>query len=216
MLSDVVARYLRHESFEVRVCADGLEGVSEALDWLPDLVVLDVLLPGADGFEVCRRLRESVPIPIVMLTARADEDDRVLGLELGADDYVTKPFSPRELTARIKAVLRRSEAPLAVGAPGSERLLAGELEVDTVAHETRRGGVPVHLTAREFDLLVHFMGHPRRAFRREELLEAVWGWTYGDAATVTVHVRRLRLKLEQDPTAPRHLVTVTGGYRFEP
>jgi two-component system, OmpR family, response regulator ResD len=216
-LSEVVARYLQREGFTVEVRDDGQAGLEHALEWLPDLVVLDVLLPGLDGFEVCRQLRQSAPIPVVMLTARAEEDDRVLGLELGADDYVTKPFSPRELTARIKAVLRRASTPLP-GATSPERgpLRAGSLEVDTVAHETLRAGVPVHLTAREFDLLVHLMDHPRTAFRREELLETVWGWTYGDAATVTVHMRRLRIKLEEDPTEPRHLITVSGGYRFEP
>lgn len=213
-LSDVVARYLRREGFEVETVGDGEQGLARALDWLPDLVVLDIMLPAVDGFEVCRRLRASAPIPVVMLTARTEEDDRVLGLELGADDYVSKPFSPRELTARVNAVLRRSDGPLA-GRP-SGPLTAGDLEVDPVAHEARRSGVPIHLTAKEFDLLVHLMSHPRRAFDRHELLEAVWGWTYGDAATVTVHVRRLRTKVEQDPAEPRHLVTVPGGYRFEP
>jgi DNA-binding response OmpR family regulator len=214
ILAEVVERYLTRAGFVVDVRADGDAGLERALDWLPDLVVLDVLLPGIDGFEVCRRVRASAPIPVVMLTARAEEDDRVLGLELGADDYVTKPFSPRELTARITAVLRRAGG--AVPTPPVGPFRAGDLEVDPVAHETRRGGEPVHLTAKEFDLLVHLMSHPRRAFRREELLESVWGWTYGDSATVTVHVRRLRVKLETDPTRPRHLVTVTGGYRFEP
>jgi two-component system, OmpR family, response regulator ResD len=218
MLSEVVERYLEREGFDVEVREDGERGLDRALEWLPDLVVLDVLLPGLDGFEVCRRLRQSAPIPVVMLTARAEEDDRVLGLELGADDYVTKPFSPRELTARIKAVLRRATGPVdpTAGERRSEPLQAGELFVDPVVHETLKSGEPVHLTAKEFDLLVHFMQHPRRAFRRDELLESVWGWTYGDAATVTVHVRRLRVKLEDDPAAPRHLVTVSGGYRFEP
>lgn len=214
MLAEVVERYLDREGFEVEVRPDGAAGLDRALEWLPDLVVLDVLLPGIDGFEVCRRLRQSAPIPVVMLTARAEEDDRVLGLELGADDYVTKPFSPRELTARIGAVLRRASGSMPAATSGPLR--AGALEVDTVAHETRRGGRAVHLTAKEYDLLVHLMSHPRRAFRREELLESVWGWTYGDAATVTVHVRRLRVKLEEDPSAPRHLITVAGGYRFEP
>ena len=217
-LSEVVARYLQREGFEVEVRDDGESGLGHAMEWLPDLVVLDVLLPGLSGFEVCRQLRQFAPIPVVMLTARAEEDDRVLGLDLGADDYVTKPFSPRELTARIKAVLRRADGPVSAG-PGAAPqgpLRAGTLEVDPNSHETLRSGVPVHLTAKEFDLLVHLMSHPRRAFRREELLESVWGWTYGDSATVTVHVRRLRIKLEEDPTEPRHLVTVSGGYRFEP
>jgi DNA-binding response OmpR family regulator len=214
-LSDVVVRYLRRDGFETEVCHDGLTGLARALEWLPDLVVLDLMLPGMDGLEVCERIRVAAPIPVVMLTARAEEDDRVLGLELGADDYVTKPFSPRELTARIRAVLRRADGPLTVD--GGERVLqAGRIEVDTVAREVRRDGEPVHLTAKEYDLLVHLMRHPRVAFDRAALLEQVWGWTYGDAATVTVHVRRLRTKVEDDPGTPRHLVTVTGGYRFEP
>jgi DNA-binding response OmpR family regulator len=219
-LSDVVARYLRRDGFAVEVRGDGPGGLERALDWLPDLVVLDLMLPGMDGLEVCDRLRAAAPIPVVMLTARAEEDDRVLGLETGADDYVTKPFSPRELTARINAVLRRAAGPLGPSADptdaGRRVLVAGEIEVDTVAREVRRAGEEVHLTAKEYDLLVHLMRHPRVAFARTDLLEQVWGWTYGDAATVTVHVRRLRTKVEQDPGTPRHLVTVTGGYRFEP
>jgi DNA-binding response OmpR family regulator len=214
MLAEVVERYLEHAGFLVEVRADGDSGLDRALEWEPDLVVLDVMLPGVDGFEVCRRLRQSTPIPVVMLTARAEEDDRVLGLELGADDYVTKPFSPRELTARITAVLRRSAGAVPPAPTGP--LEAGLLRVDPVAHEAHLGEEPVHLTAKEFDLLVHLMSHPRHAFQREELLESVWGWTYGDAATVTVHVRRLRSKIELDPSAPQHLVTVAGGYRFDP
>ncbi len=214
MLAEVVERYLQREGFSVEVRSDGNSGLERALAWEPDLVVLDVMLPGVDGFEVCRRLRQSTPIPVVMLTARAEEDDRVLGLELGADDYVTKPFSPRELTARITAVLRRSAGSMAPATSGVLR--AGTLQVDPVAHETHLGDEPVHLTAKEFDLLVHLMSHPRRAFRRDELLESVWGWSYGDAATVTVHMRRLRSKIERDPSSPQHLVTVAGGYRFDP
>lgn len=213
-LAEVVVRYLEHEGFEVRHCPDGDDGLQLALAWLPDLVVLDLMLPGLDGLEVCRRLRSAAPIPVVMLTARAEEEDRVLGLDLGADDYVTKPFSPRELTARIKAVLRRVEAPLR--RPVAGRLQVGRLDVDPLAREAMVAGEEIHLTSREFDLLVHLMRHPRQAFRREELLESVWGWTYGDAATVTVHVRRLRAKVEEDPSDPRHLVTIPGGYRFEP
>jgi DNA-binding response OmpR family regulator len=214
MLAEVVERYLERAGFDVEVRSDGEQGLERAMEWEPDLVVLDVMLPGVDGFEVCRRLRQSTPTPVVMLTARAEEDDRVLGLELGADDYVTKPFSPRELTARIGAVLRRSAGSMSTAAVGPLR--AGELQVDPVSHETHLGDEPVHLTAKEFELLVHLMSHPRVAFRREELLESVWGWTYGDAATVTVHVRRLRSKVERDPSSPRHLVTVAGGYRFDP
>lgn len=181
----------------------------------PEVILLDVNLGAEDGFAIARRLRADWHGGLLMVTGRGDMIDRVVGLEIGADDYVTKPFSPRELTARIKAVLRRSAAGT-VSSGAGVTLRAGSLEVDPVAHEALRDGSPVHLTAKEFDLLVHLMRHPRRAFARRELLESVWGWTYGDTATVTVHVRRLRTKVEEDPSEPRHLVTVAGGYRFEP
>jgi DNA-binding response OmpR family regulator len=169
------------------------------------------MMPGMDGFEVCRRLRQVTAIPVVMLTAMGEEDDRIAGLDLGADDYVTKPFSPRELAARVRAVLRRAAPAVA------EVLRGGGIEVDTLAHRVRRGGEPVTLTAKEYDLLVCFLTNPGRAFRREELLETVWGWRIGDTSTVTVHVRRLREKVEDDASAPRHLTTVRGvGYRWEP
>jgi DNA-binding response OmpR family regulator len=213
-LGDVVGRFLRKEGFEVEVVPDGALGLERALEWLPDLVVLDLMLPSMNGLDVCRKLREAAPIPVIMLTARAEEQDRVLGLEIGADDYVTKPFSPRELVLRINAVLRRATGPL-TALPGTP-LRAADLEVDVVAREVRRDGEVVQLTARELDLLVHLMRNPRRAFSRSELMETVWGWTYGDTSTVTVHVRRLRMKLEDDPGDPRHLVTIPGGYRFEP
>jgi DNA-binding response OmpR family regulator len=214
-LADVVGRYLVREGFEATFASDGLSGLATALASLPDLVVLDLMLPGLDGLEVFRRLRKVAPIPVVMLTARGSEDERIVGLELGADDYVAKPFSPRELTARIKAVLRRAGGGLAptVG----RQLAAGEIALDLVAHEARRCGDLIALTAKEFDLLAYLMVNARTAYRREELLEAVWGWTFGDTSTVTVHVRRLREKIEQDPSNPRHLTTVRGvGYRFDP
>jgi DNA-binding response OmpR family regulator len=214
-VAEVVARYLEREGYTVETAADGAAGLRLALRELPDLVVLDLMLPRLGGLEVCRRLREVAPVPVIMLTARGEETDRIAGLELGADDYVAKPFSPRELTARVKAVLRRATAPLVLGAAG--RLAADELEVDTVAHEARLRGELVALTAKEFDLLVHMMRHPRRAFRREELLQEVWGFSYGDTSTVTVHIRRLREKIEPDPSNPRYVRTVWGvGYRFEP
>jgi DNA-binding response OmpR family regulator len=213
---EVVARYLAREGYRVETATDGAAGLARALADPPDLVVLDLMLPSLGGLEVCRRLRAAAPVPVIILTALGEEADRIAGLELGADDYVAKPFSPRELTARVKAVLRRASAPLAVDA-GPALLRAGELEVDTVAHEARLGGELVPLTAKEFDLLAHFMRHPRRAFRREELLADVWGFTYGDSSTVTVHVRRLREKIEVDPSSPRYVCTVWGvGYRFEP
>jgi DNA-binding response OmpR family regulator len=215
VLADVLGRYLRREGFAVESAGDGATGLAMALDTLPDIVVLDLMLPGLDGLEVCRRLRRVAPIPVVMLTALGEEDDRIAGLELGADDYVTKPFSPRELAARVKAVLRRASGGLATT---TERALSGAgVEIDLVAHNVHRNGSELALTSREFDLLVHFLTNPGRAFRREELLDAVWGWSFGDTSTVTVHIRRLREKIERDPARPVHLLTVRGvGYRFAP
>ena len=218
-VSEVVTRYLEREGFAVEAVYDGAVALERALADPPELVVLDLMIPSLDGLEVCRRLRAAAPVPVIMLTARGDETDRIVGLELGADDYVAKPFSPRELTARVKAVLRRATGPLGAAAAADEPavLKAGALEVDTDAHEARVSGEFVALTAREFELLVHFLRHPRRAFRREQLLEQVWGFTHGDTSTVTVHVRRLREKVEADPAQPRHICTVWGvGYRFEP
>jgi DNA-binding response OmpR family regulator len=216
-VSEVVATYLEREGAIVEVRADGEAGLEAAIADPPDLVVLDLMLPRIDGLEVCRRLQALAPVPVVMLTAKGDETDRIIGLELGADDYVSKPFSPRELVARVKAVLRRSNAPLAPVGAGAAVLAAGPVTIDVSAHEARRDDEVLPLTAREFELLVHLVRHPRRAFRREELLERVWGTRYGDTSTVTVHVRRLREKLELDPSNPKHLVTVWGvGYRWEP
>lgn len=215
-VAEVVHRYLEREGFEVEVIADGETALRRALADPPDALVLDLMLPGLDGLEVCRRLREVVPVPVIMLTARGDEDDRIVGLELGADDYVAKPFSPRELTARIKAVLRRAGEPFEQpGFPST--VLAGNLTIDRAAREVCSRGELVGLTAREFELLEFLALRPRQVFRREELLERVWGYTYGDTATVTVHIRRLREKVEDIPSTPSHLVTVWGvGYRFDP
>jgi DNA-binding response OmpR family regulator len=195
---------------------DGNEALARADAQLPDLVVLDIMLPGLDGLEVCRRLRSRAPIPVVMLTARGSEEDRVLGLELGADDYVAKPFSPRELTARVKAVLRRAGSPL--GEVDSAGTVEHDgIQIDLGAREARVRGEPATLTAREFELLAFLVRRPRQVFRRDELLEHVWGYTYGDTATVTVHIRRLREKIEDDPSTPRRITTVWGvGYRFDP
>jgi len=216
-ISEVVVRYLEREGLEVEAVADGRDALEAAAATWPDLVVLDLMLPGIDGLEVCRRLRAQAPVPVIMLTARGDEEDRVLGLELGADDYVVKPFSPRELTARVRAVLRRAAG---AGTPDNfavQVIDAGGLCIDLHAREVTRDGVPLSLTVREFDLLAHVARHPRRAFSREELLERVWGYTFGDTATVTVHVRRLREKIEAEPSQPEHLVTVWGvGYRWDP
>ncbi|MCO5986782.1 response regulator transcription factor [Actinoallomurus spadix] len=213
-VADVVSRYLLRDGHEVVCVADGHAALRAAEERPPDLVVLDLMLPGIDGLEVCRRLRERWPVPIVMLTALGEETDRLIGLETGADDYVTKPFSPRELALRVKSVLRRARGALA---PTGETITDGDLTVDAAAHEVRLDGAEISLTAREFDLLAFLMRHPRQAFTRADLLQRVWGWEFGDSSTVTVHVRRLREKIEQDPTAPRRILTVWGvGYRFEP
>jgi len=213
-VAEVVARYLEREGHAVETVADGRSAIESAAARLPDIVVLDLMLPGLDGLEVCRRLRGLAPIPVIMLTARGEESDRVLGLELGADDYVTKPFSPRELTARVRSVLRRTDG--STPRPADHGVLrAGRLDVDLLARTASVGGEPIALTQREFDLLAFLMRHPRRAFRREELLAEVWGYTYGDTSTVTVHVRRLREKIEDDPAQPLLVQTVWGvGYRF--
>jgi two-component system, OmpR family, response regulator ResD len=213
---EVVERYLEREGIVVDAVADGLVALEHAASCWPDLVVLDLMLPGIDGLEVCRRLRARAPVPVIMLTARGDEDDRVIGLELGADDYIAKPFSPRELTLRVQAVLRRASGAVPTGQDRA-RIAVGELDIDVPSREVFRSGARLALTAREFDLLVHFATHPRRVLRREELLEEVWGFSYGDTATVTVHVRRLREKIEGEPAAPKHLTTVWGvGYRWDP
>jgi DNA-binding response OmpR family regulator len=215
-VAEVVARYLSREGYSVAVSTDGLAGLRTALESPPDLVVLDLMLPGLSGVEVLSQLRKSTPVPVIMLTALSREADRVSGLEMGADDYVAKPFSPRELTARVKAVLRRASGLIeASGEPAA--FAAGDLELDASTREVRLNGRSLDLTAREFNLLAHFMRNPMKLFRREELLEQVWGFSYGDTSTVTVHVSRLREKVEPDPGSPRHIKTVRGfGYRFVP
>ncbi|MCO8274044.1 response regulator transcription factor [Actinoplanes sp. TRM 88003] len=212
-VSDVVRRYLEQDGYHVRLAADGLAALALAEQDQPDLVVLDLMMPGLDGLEVCRRLRRRhAGLPVVMLTALGDEGDRVAGLEVGADDYVTKPFSPRELVLRVRSVLRRSPP-----ATGSALLLSdGDLTADTGRRIASLGDRPLALTVREFDLLVFLLRHPARAWSRAELLEQVWGWQFGDQSTVTVHVRRLREKIEDDPATPRRIVTAWGvGYRYE-
>lgn len=210
---DVVARYLGDAGYRVDLAADGAGAVAAAAAAPPDVVVLDLMLPGVSGLDVCRALRRAPSPPaIVMLTALGEEDDRVRGLELGADDYVTKPFSARELVLRIGSVLRR-----AAPAPGGGTLVDGDLRVDTGARRATLGGEALPLTTREFDLLAFFLGHPGRAFTRAALLARVWGWDFGDQSTVTVHVRRLREKIERDPTHPRRIATIWGtGYRYDP
>jgi two-component system response regulator ResD len=215
-VADVVGRYLEREGFAVERASDGRAAVEMAVASPPDLMVLDLMLPGLDGLEVFRTVRAACPAPVIMLTARGDESDRVAGLELGADDYVAKPFSPRELIARVKSVLRRSQTAPSTNEALPARLSAGGIEVDVAAREVHVDGRPAALTVREFDLLIFLMTHPRTVFRREELLDRVWGYTFGDMSTVTVHVRRLREKVERDPSMPEHIKTVWGvGYRFE-
>jgi DNA-binding response OmpR family regulator len=216
-VSDVVRRYLERAEYDVTLAVDGQGALDAVRDRRPDLVVLDLMLPGIDGLEVCRRLRRDDPnLPVVMLTALGDEADRVLGLSLGADDYVTKPFSPRELVLRVQSVLRRAVRDPAAGPGSAEVLTDGDLVVDVPRRVARLGGRELALTVREFDLLAFLLRNPGRAFRRGDLLEAVWGWTFGDQSTVTVHMRRLREKIEDDPASPKRIVTVWGvGYRYE-
>jgi len=210
---EVVVAYLRANRHEVLEASDGEEAIRAMARQPADLVVLDVMLPGIDGLEVCRRIRETRQVPIIMLTALGSEVDRVVGLELGADDYVSKPFSPRELALRVESVLRRT----AEDEPGLPDLLVdGDLIIDHPRRNVRLAGERLTLTAREYDLLRYLVAHPGVTFSRDQLLEDVWGWSIGDRSTVTVHVRRLREKVEADPTHPTQLQTVWGiGYLWE-
>ncbi len=211
---DVVGRYLGRAGYHVTVAGDGEEALRVAESAPPDLVVLDLMLPGLPGLEVCRRLRAAGPVPVVMLTALGAEEDRIAGLELGADDYITKPFSPRELVLRVASVLRRARAPQPVNQVPP--VTDDGLIVDIAGRRAVLEGQELGLTVREFDLLAFLVRRPGQAFTRNELLEQVWGWTFGDQSTVTVHVRRLREKVEADPTAPRRIATVWGvGYRYD-
>ncbi|SFB92301.1 DNA-binding response regulator, OmpR family, contains REC and winged-helix (wHTH) domain [Nocardioides terrae] len=208
---EVVVSYLRAHQHDVVDVDNGEAALRAVRDAPVDLVVLDLMLPGIDGLEVCRRIREVADTPVVMLTALGEETDRVMGLEVGADDYVTKPFSPRELALRVDSVLRRSGAP-----PANRRIVDRDLVVDEAARTAYRGGEPLALTVREFDLLRFLLARPDIAFSRDDLLRQVWGWSIGDQSTVTVHVRRLREKVEPDPTRPERLLTVWGvGYLWK-
>jgi DNA-binding response OmpR family regulator len=212
IVREVVAGYLAREGYRTLEAGDG-ERARELLEREPpDLVVLDVMLPGTDGLALCRWIRGRSELPVILLTARGEEADRIVGLELGADDYVTKPFSPREVAARVRAVLRRTSPPQT----REPRLAFGDLEIDAVAREVTRAGEPLRLTAREFDLLWFLASNRRRVFSREQLMNRVWGYEAAlDTGTLTVHVRRLREKIEDDPSRPKLLETVWGvGYRF--
>ncbi|WP_089021519.1 response regulator transcription factor [Micromonospora coriariae] len=215
-VSDVICRYLEHDGFQVSHAGDGAAALAAVARQAPHLIVLDLMLPRINGLQVCRELRSRPDgVPIIMLTARGDESDRILGLQLGADDYLTKPFSPRELVLRVRSVLRRAGSEPPPERP--EALSDGSLVVHPASRTARLGGTELALTLREFDLLVHLLRHPSQVFGRAELLEQVWGWNFGDHSTVTVHVRRLREKIEVNPADPRRIVTVWGvGYRYEP
>jgi two-component system response regulator VicR len=217
-ISDIVKLNLTKEGFNVDTAFDGQEGLEKALGTDPDLVLLDVMLPSIDGFEVCRKVREKSAVPIIMLTAKEEEVDKVLGLELGADDYITKPFGLRELIARIKANIRRTVMAGDIGqTPSSNTTEYGNLTIDGDRYEVRKDGAPLELTLREFELLRYLAEHEDKVFSREQLLEDVWGYEYyGDIRTVDVTVRRLREKLEDDSSDPKYILTKRGiGYYFK-
>jgi DNA-binding response OmpR family regulator len=215
-IAEVVARYLERAGYRTRVAGDGVQALRAAAEQRPDLVVLDLMLPGIDGLRVMRRLRDqdSEPIGVILLTAKGEEADRVIGLRFGADDYVVKPFSPVELVARVDAVLRRVEKP----SEGATAVELGDIRIDPASRQVFARGEEVALTQREFDVLLFMARHPGQVFSRQQLMDAVWQYSfYTDTSTVTVHIRRLRSKLEADPARPRHIETVWGvGYRFSP
>ena len=213
-ISEVVARYLERDGYDVDIASDGEEALALGKSGSPDLVVLDLMLPKIDGLEVFRLLRAQDSVPIIMLTAKGEETDKLVGLSLGADDYITKPFSPRELVARVKTVLRRSAMSRTYE---GDALRFQDFHISPKTRQVRVRGVDVELTAKEFDLLLYLAQHPRQVFSREQILNDVWDYIYvGDASTVTVHIRRLREKIEADPAKPRYILTVWGiGYKFQ-
>jgi len=220
-LLNVLKYNLTKEGYDVLTAADGVQALDAARSNKPDLIVLDIMLPGLDGFEVCRILRREMTTPILMLTAKAEETDKVVGLELGADDYMTKPFSMREFLARIKAMMRRAEI-VKIGESSAKEAAAaiikvGKIEIDLARHTVSRSGTLIDLSPKEFDLLAFLAKNREQVFSRDQLLEKVWGYDYaGDTRTVDVHMRWLRQKIESDPANPRHLLTVRSiGYKFE-
>jgi DNA-binding response OmpR family regulator len=215
IVREVVVRYLERDGFRTLEASSGDEAQRLLERDPPALIVLDVMLPGIDGFELCRWIRSQSDLPILMLTARGEEADRIVGLELGADDYLTKPFSPRELAVRVRNLLRRAANPYT---DGGGALQFDDVEIDAETREVRKSGERLKLTLKEFDLLWFLAAHPRRVFSRDQLMDEVWGYRSElDTGTVTVHVRRLREKIEDDPARPRHLETVWGvGYRLTP
>jgi DNA-binding response OmpR family regulator len=215
IVRDVVVRYLEREGYDTLEAADG-ETAQRILERTPpSLVVLDVMLPGVGGLELCRWIRSRSDLPVVLLTALGEETDRIVGLELGADDYITKPFSPREVAVRVRNLMRRAVRP---GGETARTICFGDVEIDPGAREIRKRGAALSLTLKEFDLLVFLASNPRQVFSREQLMDRVWGYESAlDTGTVTVHVRRLRMKIEDDASHPRHLETIFGaGYRFTP
>jgi len=215
-VAEVVSLYLRRSGFSVSVFHDGKAALEALENLTPALVIMDLMLPGADGWEITRWLRARGDVPIIMLTARREEIDRIAGLEMGADDYVVKPFSPQELVSRVRAVLRRTQG--VVEEPQGKSIRLGDLELDPQTRLVTLTGEEIGLTVKEFELLWFLMRHPRQVFTRDQLLENIWGLSdYIDPGTVTVHIRRLREKIEKDPSHPAHLLTVWGvGYKFEP
>ena len=207
---------LQKEGYEIVTAIDGAEAVESARRQKPDLIILDIMLPKLNGFEVCRILRKEMTVPIIMLTAKADETDKIVGLEIGADDYITKPFSTRELTARVRAMLRRTQM-MEVSVPDEKRLTVGDIQIDTGRHQVLLRESVLNLTPKEYDLLAFLARNKGMVFSRTQLLEKVWGYDYaGDTRTVDVHVRWLRQKIEADPGHPKHLITVRGtGYKLE-
>jgi DNA-binding response OmpR family regulator len=215
---EVVGQYMELEGYRVLQATNGVEALRIAAATPPDIVILDLTLPGIDGLEVCRRLRAGSAVPILMLTARAEDADKLEGFGVGADDYLTKPFNPRELVVRVQAIMRRLEA---MGVPAmvfDGDLHVGDITIHPRTRQAERDGAPIELTTKEFDLLSFLAGRPKQVFTREQLLQHVWNYdNYGEDSTVTVHIRRLREKIERDPARPRHLRTVWGiGYKFEP
>ena len=218
-LQETIAYNLKREGYLVETSIDGVEAITKVKDIEPDLILLDIMLPGMDGFEVCRIIRKEVSVPILMLTARDDEIDRVVGLEVGADDYLTKPFSMRELIARIKALLRRVRM---INEMSNDKITHrlysfDRLEIDETRHEAKLDNTALDLKPKEYDLLLFLAQHKGQVLSRELILEKVWGWDYfGDSRTVDVHIRWLREKIENDPSHPEYIITVrSAGYRFE-
>ncbi len=215
-IAEVVSLYLKRAGFSVKVVADGQSALDELARQTPGLVILDIMLPNVDGFSIIRWLRDRSDAPVIMLTSRRDEIDRIAGLEMGADDYVVKPFSPQELVSRVRAVLRRAQR--SPQGDAEAPLVYDDLRIEPQNRSVTLGGEGINLTVKEFDMLYWLARHPRQVFSRDQLLEAVWGLSdYIDPSTVTVHIRRLREKIERDSSNPAHLLTVWGvGYKFEP